>query len=88
MGFFEELYEQGYFPSEDARPEDIEGVRQARAKVTELAEKIVECLGSGGDELLEEYQAAKAAEVSYEIQTAFAQGAKFVGRVLMECCRK
>lgn len=88
MGFFEHLYEEGYFPSEDARPEDIEGVRQAQAKVVELSEKIIEQLGDDGDKLFDDFLSAKAAEVSYEIQTAFAQGAKFVGRTFLECCRK
>lgn len=88
MGFFEDLYEQGFFPSEDARPEDIEGVRQANAKVVEIADKIIERLGEGGEVLFDEFLSAKAEAVSYEIQTAFAEGAKFVGRTFLECCRK
>lgn len=87
MGFFEALYEQGFFPSEDARPEDVEGVRQANAKVVELADKIIERLGDGGDKLFDAFLSAKAEAVSFEVQTAFAQGARFMGRVFIECCR-
>ena len=71
MGFCEDLYEQGFFPSEDARPEDVEGVRQANAKVVELADKIIERLG---DKLFDAFLSAKAEAVSFEVQTAFAQG--------------
>lgn len=86
MGFLEQLYDQGYFPSEDLKPEPTEEYRQAKERVAELYKQIATKLN--GEELLEEFLAAKADAVSIEMATAFAEGVRFAGKLFVDCCRK
>lgn len=87
MGFLEQIYDKGYYPSEDVQPEDTDEYRQAKAMVSKLTDTIITQLGDGGEELFDEFLSAKAEQVSIELQTAFAEGAKFAGKVFVDCCR-
>lgn len=85
MGFLEELYERGYFPSENLKPEQTEEYKQAKERVAELYKQITAKLN--GEELIEEFVTAKADQVSIEMATAFAEGARFAGSIFFDCVK-
>lgn len=86
MGFLEHLYDQGYFPSEDLQPEPTEEYRQAKERAEELYKQIA--IKLDGEELIEAFVTAKADQVSIEMATAFAEGARFAGSMFLDCCQK
>lgn len=88
MGFLEQIYDKGYYPSEDVQPEPSEEYTQAKQRVMELTDTIIQQLGDGGEELFDTFLSAKADQVSIELSTAFAEGARFAGKVFVDCCRK
>lgn len=87
MSFLEELYLNGYYPSEEGRP-NHEDYITATAKVEEQIEIILDKLGTNGDKILDEYLSAKADQISYELALTFAQGMKLGIKIICETCEK
>ena len=88
MGFIEDIYNNGYYPSEQGQPEQTDEYQQAQQRVQEYTEKIIDSLGDGGEQLFDEYLSAKADEVSFEMATAFKEGVAFATKIFVESCRK
>lgn len=85
MGFLEELYEHGYFPSENLKPEPTEEYKLAKERVAELYKQIA--IKLDGEELIDAFVTAKADQVSIELATAFAEGTRFAGSMFFDCVK-
>ncbi len=87
LSFLEELYLNGYYPSEEGRTNHKDYIT-ATAKVEEQTKIILDKLGINGDKFLDEYLSAKADQISYELALAFAQGMKLGIKIICETCEK
>ena len=83
MSFLEELYLNGYYPSEDDRP-NHKGYIEATTRVEEQSKIILDKLGTNGDKFLDEYLSAKADQIAYELALAFFQGFQLGARIIFE----
>lgn len=86
MGFFQDIYDNGFNPSEDGKPSGEE-YKSALKCSKEYTEKILALLGEDGEKLFEDFLSAKADVVSFEIAKAFEQGVIFGSSFIIEICR-
>lgn len=83
MGFLEELYLNGYLPSEHDRPQTIKyakACKQAQAYEERIIAKM-------GEQFMDDYYSAKGEQITMEIAHAYAQGVSFAVSLLLSGCQ-
>lgn len=86
MGFLMDIYDNGFNPAEDGKPSGEE-YTAALKRAESYTEKILALLDEDGKILLEQFLAAKADVISYEMAKAFEQGVIFGSKIVLEICR-
>ena len=80
MSFLEDLYLNGYLPSENDRPQTIEYAKACK-KAQEYEEKIIAQFGEG---FMDAYYTVKSEQVTMELSRAYAQGASFIIQLFLD----
>ena len=80
MSFLEDLYLNGYLPSENDRPQTIEYAKACK-KAQEYEEKIIKQFGEG---FMDAYYTVKSEQVTMELCRAYAQGASFIIQLFLD----
>lgn len=69
MGFLEDLYLNGYLPSENDRPQTLEYAKACK-QVQEYEGRIIKTMG---EQFMDDYYTAKGEQITMEIAHAYAQ---------------
>lgn len=83
MGYFQDIYNDGFNPAEDGKPSGEE-YTAALKSAQEYTEKILALLDEDGEKLFEDFLSAKADVVSFKIAKAFEQGVIFGSNFIIE----
>lgn len=81
MGFLEEWYSNGYYPSEQVQVHSEE-YSQALIEQQKHISQIIKSLGEDGERIFDEYLSVKAQVDEMEMASAFAEGFRLALRIV------